>query len=133
MRHNNPLVWPVGIPRTPVEKKITSRCKRSFLQAINELDYEIRKAGLRKVTLTTNAFTDKSMQVTSIYRNDTGVCLYYMSGEKHKVMYCDRYQKVTDNIHAITQRIMYVRKANELKVGSTSVTIDRTIQGNLFA
>lgn len=110
----NPLQWPDDVARN-VQRQST-RCKKSWLQAVNELMTELRKAKLRHATLTTNVVADPNYNVLKLFQNDPGVALYYKVRGKNKILLCDRYSNARDNVLAIVKMIEHTRKIRETGV-----------------
>lgn len=121
-----PLVWPNGWPRTPGRDRKPARFRsyRSNLEireASRRLDQEMRlikaddgwlissNAPLRGDGLPSQRAADPQ---------DSGVAVYFKLRGAARVLACDRYRSLSDNVYAIALHIKALRAIDRYGVGS---------------
>jgi hypothetical protein len=106
-----PLCWPQGKPRTPLYQVVRSNFKTSFAIARDKVLREINLLGGRDPIISTNLPLRRDglplAQTKAI--QDTGVAVYFTYKKKSMSFCCDRWQKIEDNMHAITLTIGALR------------------------
>ena len=109
-----PLQWPAGKPRTPKHKTERSRFATSFAKARDSLIDEMRMLGAKPgtVVISTNITLrrDGLPYANQAEPTDSGGAVYWFSSdEKQMAIACDRWDKVGDNLHAISLTIQAMR------------------------
>lgn len=110
-----PLSWPNGWKRTSY--KSVSRFKTSFAVARDQLFRELKLMGCEnnwsntKVILSTNVPLRRDGIPLAGQSNpkDPGVSVYFIYRGKSMVIACDTYNKVEDNLYAITKTVEAMR------------------------
>lgn len=101
-----PLDWPEGHPRA--EDRRSSRFKVGFDRAIEEARQELRRLGASGICVSTNLQLARDGWPdprSPLKKNDPGVALYWIFGGKQHVIACDAWDRIEDNLHAITLTI----------------------------
>lgn len=131
MKHveSHPLHWPVGWRRS--ERRQRSQFKTSFASARDGLLDEIRLLGGRDPIISTNIETYQRGGRDIPYANqarpaDPGVAVYFTRAARQRVLACDRYQSVGENLQAIRKTIEALRG---IERWGSSELLDRTFQG----
>lgn len=110
-----PLAWPEGWQRTPAHRRMPSRFQVSDSRANLGLRDELRKLDARNVTLSTNvAYRRDGLPYANQKRpDDPGVAVYWdqhqRGGKVERVMACDRWPTIGENVHAIALSIGALR------------------------
>jgi hypothetical protein len=123
-----PLSWPTGWARTPAQKRQNSAfADRSLAKARDFMLNELRLLGARNVTLSTNVVLRMDGLPYSGKRapQDPGVAVYFTLSGSAKVLACDKWLTVIDNLWAIGKHISAIRGQARYGVG----TIDQAFQG----
>lgn len=114
-----PLDWPVGKPRTksPCQSRFSS--KRSVASAYDELLAELSRFSALQVRISTNIRITHDGRPRSGQAEpaDRGVAIYFArfttrGGQREKLNYCmalDKYDRVVDNLHALSMVISSYR------------------------
>lgn len=110
-----PLSWPTGWKRTTY--KTNSRFKTSFAVARDLLFRELKLMGVsnsyssQKIVLSTNVplRLDGIPLARQSNPKDSGVSVFFIYKGKHMVFACDTYNKVEDNLYAITKTVEALR------------------------
>lgn len=105
-----PLAWPAGWPRTKVPQQ--SRFDVTFDRARKELEAEIARMGGRYVVLSTSLPLRRDGKPYAGVKpddGDEGVAVYFERKGKQMVFACDRWDRVEDNVRAITKTIDAMR------------------------
>lgn len=107
-----PLHWPEGWPRTP--KRERSRFDVSHARAQAELLDQLRLMGARYPIISTNVELRRDgLPYTSgpaaRSPSDPGVAVYFQRRGKQMTFACDRWDRVGDNIRAISKTIEAMR------------------------
>lgn len=100
----NPLQWPEGWPRTA--RPAWSRFSVSFSRARNGIMYQLDKMGVpdHRVVLSTNLplRRDGLPYANTTEPDDPGAAVYWTTpDDQRRVMPCDRWDRVRDNLRAI--------------------------------
>lgn len=98
-----PLAWPVGWKRTERGKRSASSYQVTFGRARDELLRSIRLLGGRDVVISSNlpVKRDGMPYANSPEPMDPGIAIYWTQGKQPRVMACDCWAKVRDNLRAI--------------------------------
>lgn len=107
-----PLRWPEGWPRTRNPER--SRFDVTHSRAQSELLDQLRLMGARYVVISTNVELRRDgLPYTSGPQSrapsDTGVAVYFQRRGKQMTFACDRWDRVGDNIRAISKTIEAMR------------------------
>lgn len=136
----HPLNWPAGWRRTPAGErrrarflKVTSRYNAalqrntsmrgelSVFEAVRRLQVQLNRLGADEEILSTNVELRLDGQPRSDRRtpSDPGAAVYFtMSGGKPRVLACDRWDRVADNIAALAAHIEAIRAVDRYGVGT---------------
>lgn len=108
MATSYPLAWPEGWQRTPVSRRRDARYKVSGQAAIEHLLNEVRLLGAHRssVVLSTNIVVRGDglpyARQPRYMVEDPGVAIYWSTHAfKDRVIACDKWRDVYDNIHAL--------------------------------
>lgn len=100
----HPLYWPEQWPRTPAAKRErTYRYKVTFAQARDEILAQLKMLGATARIISTNIpiRNDGLPRRDIVEPSDPGVAVYWEDAEgKQRVLACDRWDKVRDNMRA---------------------------------
>lgn len=103
-----PLAWPPTWPRT--EKRQWAPFRVSQEEAQKGLFDELRRLGAGTVVLSTNIPLRRDGKPYANYRiDDPGVAVYFHFQGEQRVIPCDRWETVGDNIRAIAKTIEALR------------------------
>ncbi len=118
---NYPLSWPVGWVRTEANKRKRSQFgKHSILSSVRELENQVRMAGGRNIIISTNLRVRNDGIPYSNQRTpeDSGVAVYFDRKGAPKVLPCDKWKTVEENLWAIVKHIDTMRSQERWGVGS---------------
>ena len=126
-----PLDWPAGWPRTPPHKRHRSQFKLTEGVARDELLKELRRLGGRMPIISTNVpFYERGGHKIP-YANmktpdDPGVAVYFTHGGEQRVIACDRWPTIRENLNAIRLTVNALRGLD--RWGSTDI-VNRAFTG----
>ncbi len=123
-----PLTWPVGWPRTADHhRKLAQFADRSLASAREIVLDELRLLKARNPILSTNVILRRDGFPRSGQRNpnDPGVAVYFALGDQPKVLACDKWTLVEDNLWAIAKHVGAIRGQQRWGVG----TVDQAFMG----
>lgn len=124
-----PLQWPVGYPRT-VMTEISRFGDHSLSKAVSCVNSELQSMGAKNVVISSNIPVRKDGLPRSDYSkrsiNDVGVAIYFLYKNEQKVLCCDAWRCVEDNIWAIVKSVEAMRGLGRWKV---SQIIEQTFHG----
>lgn len=108
-----PLTWPEHKPRTfhwKIERSGFDR-KRSFSTVRDELVREIDRLGGKSLIISTNIpLRQDGLPYANFSKiKDFGVAVYFKHKAKDMAFACDRWDRIEDNMHAITKTIDALR------------------------
>lgn len=117
-----PLEWPVSYPRTPAEERHRARYQVTADKAMVDLLRELRLLGATNVVVSSNVPTrkrDKMMLTSAANRNydDPGVAVYFTWKGEQKVIPCDCWLAVKDNLRAIGMAVAALRDLERCGAG----------------
>jgi len=106
-----PLYWPEDRTRTPHYQRHRSRFQTNFTRAINTLNNELRLLGARNVVISTDIplRKDGKPYATTRLIEDPGAAVYFDYKGSQMCFACDRWDRVWDNIYAISKTIEAIR------------------------
>ena len=127
-----PLTWPVGWKRTPrTDRKRSQFGYRgkapTVFTALGQLQPELQRLGAREVIISTNLPVRKDDIPYSDRREpeDTGVAVYFLLNRKPRVLACDKWPTVGENLSAVAHHIESVRGQERWGVG----TLEQAFRG----
>lgn len=123
-----PLSWPSGWKRTKFRRRAPfgthprgqMRRDLTVAQAVDRLTVELDRLGAAHELLSTNLVLRVDGQPRSDQREpaDPGAAVYFKLAGKDRVLACDRWDRVANNIAAIAQHIYSPRAIERYGVGS---------------
>jgi DnaJ-domain-containing protein 1 len=132
-----PLAWPRGWPRTSGAQRRRARFKTSrrrvdggaswvthaeltIAQALGRLDLELDRLNARHPIVSTNVEVRLDGSPRSDRRNpdDPGIAVYFQLDGKPRVLACDRWDRVADNLAAVAAHIEAIRAVERYGVGA---------------
>lgn len=127
-----PLTYPIGWARTPKSQIKRSRFGTwrnppTVWQAIQALNHELRLLGAREVIISTNLKLRNDGLPASSQRepDDAGAAVYFQLNKKPRVLACDRWKSVGENLYAVAKHIEALRGQERWGVG----TLDQAFTG----
>ncbi len=111
MRTPFPLQWPPGWQRTPPEKRTSSRFFHGFSAALSSLREELRMLGAANVVITSDLPVRRDGMPYAEGRRgtDPGIAVWFVHEGAERVIACDRYISIADNLRAIALSIEAIR------------------------
>ena len=122
LRH--PLAWPAG---WPVSRRHESSLfgDRTLDRARKDLEAELRRLGARGVVISTNVELrldgyPRANAESGVYRKglSAGVAVYFKLEGRDHALACDRWDRIPDNMRALTKHIEALRGMDRWGVGS---------------
>lgn len=109
MIQNFPLQWPVGYPRC--QTPTTCAFKTSLSKAANGIAAELKRFKATDVIISSNLqYRDDGIPYARQTKlDDTGVAVYFKFNDQQRVICCDKWIHVEDNMHAIQLTIQAMR------------------------
>lgn len=106
-----PLAWPDRYPRRPVGERVVGAFKVSFVQAHDDLVYELARLGAEGIVISSNVPVRRDGLPLSRAREpvDPGVAVYFDWKKRPYVFACDNFDRVTGNLRAIGLTISSIR------------------------
>lgn len=112
-----PLQWPVGWPRTSATTRqranFSVKYVRSFASVRDELLNELRLLGVKRhtIVLSTNVplRRDGLPYANQAQPEDVGIAVYFALGDDQKCFPCDKWNRIEDNMRAISLTINALR------------------------
>lgn len=127
-----PLSYPVGWARTPKHKITRSRfgtyrAPVTTWKAIQALQRELNLLGARNVIISTNLKLRNDGLPASSQRepDDAGAAVYFQLNKKPRVLACDKWKTVGENLYAIAKHVEALRGQERWGVG----TLDQAFTG----
>lgn len=114
----HPLAWPGHIPRTKRPKDSRFKSSRSsydgrskFVAAKEGVISELRRLGAKSIVISSNIPLRLDGQPRASFRTpeDIGIAVYFVLDGEMKVIACDAWNRITDNLHAIYLSIQALR------------------------
>lgn len=138
---NYPLHWPMGWKRTPAHDRKRANFNKkgtndrgwtitkelSMQDSCKRLLEELKRLGTDDFILSTNLLCRLDGMPRSDQRKpeDCGVAVYFQIGGVKRVLACDKWDRVEDNIAAIAAHIDAIRRQDRYGVG----TLDQAFAG----
>jgi hypothetical protein len=128
MRDPFPLQWPPGWQRTPPEERRGSRFFHGFSAALSSLREELRMLGAANVIITSDlpVRRDGLPYAEGRRGTDPGIAVWFVHEGSERVIACDRYASIADNLRAIALSINALRG---LARWGASDMVSRAFQG----
>lgn len=123
-----PLSWPMGWKRTdPYRRKQSQFAARSLATARDYVLSELRMLRGRNPIVSTNVMLRQDGLPKSGQKNpiDPGVAVYFVLNNQPRVLACDKWRTVEDNLWAIGKHIEAIRGQDRWGVG----TVDQAFAG----
>lgn len=127
-----PCYWPEGWERTAAHKRTSSNYKMDFGRARDDIVRQLKLMGAREVVISTNVPLRKDgLPLAGMSEpKDPAVAVYWAEVApwdgapskpryKHRVIACDRWRTVRENIHAVNKSIDALRALK--RAGATQV------------
>ncbi|MHB1260365.1 MAG: J domain-containing protein [Thermoplasmatota archaeon] len=128
----HPLAWPTGWRRipAPARRRAAFRSRASALTvaaALSRLTGELRRLGARDIIISTNLRLrhDGLPYSTDRAPEDVGAAVYFKLKGHNRVLACDAWTLVADNIASIAAHIDAIRRIDRYQVG----TLDQAFAG----
>lgn len=116
-----PLSWPPAWKRTPLFRVSSSRfAEHSMDRVTRELMNELRSLGASRCVISTNVELRQDGLPFSNRRapTDKGAAVYFHLKNHPRVLACDRWNRVEDNLYAIAKHVEALRGQERWGVGS---------------
>ncbi len=106
-----PLDWPKGQKRTPAFRQERGNFKDKRGEVIKELLAEIGRMGGSKIVISSNVETkrDGTPYANRSEPYDSGVAVYFVRNGRPICFPCDKYERVTANLRAVSKTIEALR------------------------
>lgn len=114
-----PLSWPFGWPRAK-SAKTSDFGAHSIAECVNEIRRQLRLLGANNVVISTNLYLrlDGLPRSAQPQPRDRGVAVYFKISQSDRVLACDRWSCVEDNLWSIAKHIDALRGQQRWGVGS---------------
>ena len=123
--NNYPLSWPMTWARTPAYKRQVARfADRSIGKSAAFVLDELRMLGARDVVISTNQELRRDGMPKSTQRRlleDPGAAVYFSLKGKPRVLACDKWSLLADNLWAIGLHIEAIRGQQRWGVGTVEM------------
>lgn len=116
-----PLQWPLGYNRTQNNHKKHAPFQTSFAKARDGVIDELRRMGAKDIIISTNVPLKKdgnpyavpfgSLNIT----DDTGIAVYFTFNKEQKVLCCDVWITLDDNMQSINKTVEALRGIDRWK------------------
>lgn len=121
-----PLKWPEGWPRTTAGLRRAAPYKTSLDAAVKELVADLGRMRAKDVTVSSN-LRGGLVKMTETEVRDPGVAVYWTHKDgSPRVMACDHWQRLRDNVRAVGLTIAAIRQIE--RCGATGL-MDRALDG----
>jgi hypothetical protein len=123
-----PLTWPDGYGRTKTPQQSRFRDSTSFGYVRDGLIDELRKLGATKVIISTNIEINRSGLPYSGRKepNDSGVAAWFFMDRETRVIACDSWKSVRENMAALKNTVAALRGID--RWGASQI-LDRIFRG----
>lgn len=110
-----PLHWPDGYLRTPLPARSLFRDSTRFGSVRDGLIDELRKLGATKVIISTNIEINRSGLPYSGRKEpkDSGVAAWFFMDKETRVIACDAWASVRENLAALRNTVSALRAAKD--------------------
>lgn len=122
-----PLKWPDGWPRVTAGMRRSAPYKTSLDQAVKDLVAELHRMRARDVVISSNVRTTLGSKLSESEVRDPGVAVYWTHKDgSPRVMACDHWFRLRDNVRAIGLTIAAIRQIE--RCGATGL-MERALDG----
>lgn len=118
-----PLTWPIGYKRTPHAAKKHAQFQTSFASARDGVIYQLKKMGAKDIIISSNVPIKRDGLPYSVpygksnsVTDDAGIAVYFNFQNDQKVLCCDAYHTLDDNMHAINKTVEALRGIDRWQV-----------------
>lgn len=123
-----PLSWPAGWKRTPSNERKRSLFKiKQIGRAVREVSDEVQRLGGQNLIISTNLVLrqDGLPRADQKLPADRGVAVYFLLDNHPRVLACDAWSSIEENLWAIAKHIETIRAQDRYKVG----TLEQAFRG----
>ena len=121
-----PLKWPEGWPRTTAGLRRSAPYKTSLDSAVKELVTDLNRMRAKDITIS-SSLRGGLVKMTESEVRDPGVAVYWTHKDgSPRVMACDHWQRLRDNVRAVGRTIAAIRQIE--RCGATGL-MDRALDG----
>lgn len=115
-----PLSWPVGWPRTKIPVASQFDSKRNVGAAYDEAIHQLEMLGAREIVVSANLRLrlDGIAIANQSQPDDRGVAVYFKLSGQSRVLACDKWTRVQDNLWSIAKHIDAMRGQQRWGVGT---------------
>lgn len=98
-----PCAWPVGWLRTPLQKRKFSNYQKSFVDSRDSIVSQLKRLGAKEIIVSTNQplRRDGLPAAVTIEPEDPAVAVYWVDDQGSRVIACDRWRKLRENMRAV--------------------------------
>jgi hypothetical protein len=128
---SSPIRWPLGWKRSFIRKN-SQFATRTIAQAYLSLTNELKRLKAENIIISTNQRYKKDGDLAidqSGLKADPGVAVYFSLNNNQRVLACDKWNSLAENIYAIAKHIDAIRGQARWGVG----TIDQGFAGYMPA
>lgn len=111
-----PLQWPVGYKRTPDNQKKHAPFQTSFAKARDGVINELKRMGAKDIIISTNVPLKRDGLPYAVpfgnsksITDDTGIAVYFGFNKEQKVLCCDAWESLDDNMQSINKTVEALR------------------------
>lgn len=121
-----PLSWPAGYPRSRFPQRAIF--KTAFAKTRDQLTHELSLLGATQVVISSNIplRRDGLPYAGQAQPKDPGIAVYFLWQKEQRVLACDKWDRVEDNLHAIELAVGAIRG---LERWGVSDILKRAFQG----
>lgn len=123
-----PCTWPVGWARTPTHRRRPSNYRTKFVKSRDDIVSQLKLLGAKEIIVSTNIplRRDGLPLAATSEPEDPSVAVYWTERLGNKVIACDQWTKVRENMRAVGIAIGALRQIE--RTGATQV-IERVFTG----
>lgn len=129
-KYRSTLFYPLDWPHTYARRKETRRSQfsQTFASARQQLEYELNELDASNIIISMNfeVSPSGSLKATTRQPGDTGVAVFFVVNGEEKVLACDKWDAVEDNLRAIGLTLEKMRAIDRYGV---SEILDRMFHG----
>jgi hypothetical protein len=103
------LCWPDGWPRTEYPRMASFNTP--LWKAVDEIDYEVSRLHGDDLVVSSDGLRGKKGELLSTQPDwiDQGVAVYFTVGDQRRVIPCDRWNRLRDNLQAVAKTLNALR------------------------
>lgn len=108
----HPCAWPAGWKRTPSKLRRPSNYRVSFVAARNDIVSQLKLLGAREIIVSTNIQLrrDGLPYAATSEPEDPSVAVYWLEKNTTRVVACDQWTKVRENMRAVDVAVKCLRQ-----------------------